>query len=227
MKKIFFLAASGLCLSTLASEQPSTRNLQNQPEDFPFDQFPDNFWPNPEPEPEDLTENHEMLLVEEEEDFLPPPPPGFHRPHFPHHGGPRHRWGGRHGRHHHPPHMPFDSEEAGLGENVESGEGAIFNPEGPEGFGPFGRFRHHPPFLRNNETEGEGPRGWGRRHRRHHGRFGPRENVTVSGENTLDFDEEFPNFTPPRHHRHHRPIENSGAEEGGRGSWKPYFRRGN
>jgi len=226
MKKIFFLAASGLCLSTLASEQPSTRNLQNQLEDLPLDQFPDNFWPNSE----DFNENLEILFVEGEDDFLPPPPPpDFHRPHFPHHGGRRHHRGGPHGRHHHhPPPMPFDSEEAGfIGENAESGEGAIFNPEGPEGFGPFGGFRHRPHFLRNNETEREGPRGWGRRHRRHHGRFGPRENATVSEENLIDFDKEFAGFAPPRHHRHHRPIENYGSEEGGRGSWKPYFRRGN
>ncbi len=223
MKKIFFLAASGLCLTMTSAQDTTTTTLQTQ---SPFDEFSDNFWPGPE---EPNAEDEEAFLVEE--DILPPPPDfGFDRPPFPHHGGRHHKFphgrGGRHhgrGRHHSPP--PFDGEEAVIiSECAENGEGAEF--EEPEPFGGFDGFRRHPPFFGGNN---EGPGGWGGRHHgRHHRRFGPNENVTVAeGEDVINFeDDELP--SPPRHHkRHHRfgNDDNNGTETGG--SWRPFFRRKN
>ncbi len=223
MKKIFFLAASGLCLTVTSAQDTTTTTLQTQ---SPFDEFPDDFWPGPE---EPNGEDGEAFLVEE--DILPPLPDfGFERPPFPRHGGRHHQFPhGRGGRHHgrgrhYPPPPPFDGEEGVIiSECAENGEGAEFDE--PEPFGGFDGFRRHPPFFGGNN---EGPRGWGGRHHgRHHGRFGNNENVTVAeGEDVINFEDEFP--SPPRHHkRHHRfgNDDNNGTETGG--SWRPFFRRKN
>jgi len=223
MKRIFFLAASGLCLTMTSAQDTATTTLQTQsPDPNLYDGFPDNFWPAPE---EPNAEDCEAFLAEE--GFLPPPP-DFDRPPFPHHGRrhhqfPHRRGGPHHGRgRHHPPPLPFDGEEA-ITESVENGEGGLEFDE-PEIFAGFDGFRRHPPFFGGHR---EGPRGWGGRHHgRHHGRFGPTENVTVAeGEDVINFEDELP--TPSRHHkRHHRfGDDNNGTET--RGAWRPFFRRKN